>query len=91
MTEAEITEEVQPVEESVEAEPETEEVHCHWCGKPRELTADDSYDWLCDECGRFQDAMTCPTCHQLTRRTLMPQEMIPEAHAPSRRRKAKED
>jgi hypothetical protein len=81
-----------PVEEPEEAqEPQgPAEVNCRWCGKPHELAANESEDWLCQDCERFQDTTTCPTCHQLARVSLLPADMTPEPHAPTRRRKAKE-
>jgi hypothetical protein len=83
--------------ETPEAEPatETEEVdsgpvmaHCRHCGQPNEVDAEANPDWLCDSCGRYQDAMTCPTCHGLARISLLPADVVPEGHAPARRKRS---
>jgi hypothetical protein len=42
-------------------------VHCRHCGQPNEVNVEETPDWLCPACERYQDATTCPTCHQLAR------------------------
>lgn len=71
------------------ASPET--VNCRHCGQPYELAPDADADWLCPACERYQDSMTCPTCSQVARISLMPAELAPEAHAPTRRRRTREE
>lgn len=68
------------------ASPDT--VHCRHCGQPHEVQPGSDPDFLCDACGRYQDSMLCPTCKQPARISLMPQDLVPEPHAPARRRKA---
>lgn len=68
-------------------EPEAEAVHCRHCGAESLVGSVDS-DWLCAECGRYQDSAVCPVCKQPTRLSLLPNEHQPEAHSPKRRRKS---
>lgn len=70
-----------------DSEPQVLTEHCRHCGAAHELLEGEDPDWQCAECERYQDAMVCPTCHQLARISLMPSELAPEVHAPSRRRK----
>lgn len=70
------------------AGPET--VHCRHCGQPAEVDVAANPDWLCPACERYQDAMTCPTCGQTTRISLLAADLAPVVHEPTRRRKAKE-
>lgn len=77
-------EQLNDVEEE-EAGPET--VHCRHCGQPNEVSAEANPDWQCQACERYQDAMICPVCKQTARISLMPPDMVPEAHAPARRRR----
>jgi hypothetical protein len=91
-TEEQVNAEAAPEEEVAEVEEvASEPIHCRWCGAQHESSVDDSEDWLCEHCERYQDAMVCPTCHQLARVSMMPPEQVPAAHAPARRKKAKED
>jgi rRNA maturation protein Nop10 len=64
------------------------EVTCRHCGQPNEVDAEANPDWLCPSCGRYQDAMICPTCGNLARISQMPADIIPEPHAPARRRRS---
>jgi hypothetical protein len=63
-------------------------VHCRHCGQPNEVNVDETPDWLCPACERYQDATTCPVCHQLARISMLPPDMVPEPHAPARRRRS---
>lgn len=80
----------QDADEDAQSNADMVTVHCRWCGAPTE-TAAEGEDFLCDNCERYQDAMACPTCGQIARVSLMPEDMVPAPHAPARRRKAKED
>lgn len=83
--------ETQPAEQSVEEQQGAPELqHCRWCGQPQEAATAEGEDWLCESCERWQNTMTCPTCNQLTILSALPENMLPEPHAPTRRRKAKE-
>jgi hypothetical protein len=65
-------------------------VHCRHCGQPSDDPHTPDEDWLCSACDRYQDAITCPTCGNLARISLLPEGTAPEPHAPARRRRAKE-
>ena len=89
-TENEAVELEPEVAAEVELEPETEpvDVTCRHCGAHHEFGPEgEPEDWLCEHCARYQDAMVCPTCHQVARISQMPADLAPEVHAPSRRRK----
>jgi hypothetical protein len=66
-----------PQEPQAEPEPEPVTGNCRWCGAAHEQMPDESDDWLCDECSRYQDAMTCPTCGGLARVSALPASMVP--------------
>jgi len=94
-TELEPTAEVADVALEPEAQPAAEaepvDATCRHCGAHTEFGPEgEPDDWLCEHCERYQDSMVCPTCHQPARISLMPAELAPEVHAPSRRRKGKE-
>lgn len=75
-----------------EALPQSSMVNCRHCGAEYELDAYASPDWECPACGHHQDALLCPTCHQVARISLLPAEVVPEPHAPAaKRRSAKEN
>ncbi len=69
--------------EETPAEPVPVDGSCRWCGASHEGLPGE--DWLCDECGRYQDAMICPTCGGLARVSLMPAEFVPEAATPKKK------
>lgn len=75
------------VEDQPEAAPEAEAEpqYCRHCGD--EIS---DADGVCDNCGRLQDSAVCPTCGSVVRLSQLPEDMVPEAHAPkTRKRKAK--
>lgn len=82
MTETEPT----PEAEEVDTGPAT--AHCRHCGQPNEVDAEANPDWVCPSCGRYQDAMVCPTCGNLARISLLPKDVVPEPHAPAKRRRS---
>jgi hypothetical protein len=86
MSDEELTVETQEAPVEYEAEP----MYCRHCGEQNEGVAEGE-DWLCLQCERYQDSMVCPTCNQVTRSSLMPEDLRPAAHAPKRHRKAKEN
>ena len=61
-------------------------VNCRHCGHAFELGALEGPDWECPDCGNTQDSILCPTCHQVARISLLPAEVVPPAHAPTKRR-----
>jgi hypothetical protein len=63
-------------------------VHCRHCGQQNDVDVEATPDWLCPSCGRYQDATICPTCHQLARISLLPAEVVPEPHAPAKRKRS---
>lgn len=79
-------------EEQVAASPE----YCRHCGEPKsvathknpitltETAMEAGDDWLCAHCERWQDQTICPTCHQVARISLMPEEMAPKAARPKK-------
>lgn len=70
---------------------QTGDVHCRHCGHANEISVQavvDGEDWLCEHCQRFQDSMTCPTCGNLARISLMPKDLVPEPHAPVKRKRS---
>jgi len=77
--------------EDEEAVSEPASANCQHCGEPSEVDVSETPDWLCPHCERYQDSMTCPTCKQPTRASLMPEDLRPAAHAPKRHRKSKEN
>jgi hypothetical protein len=81
MAQADDVQDVQPQDEEA-AGPS----NCRHCGHLNDTTSTDG-DWLCPNCERYQDQMTCPTCKQPARISLMPDEFAPTPHAPVRRRK----
>lgn len=64
------------------------EVTCRHCGQPNEVDVEANPDWLCPACGRYQDAMICPTCGGLARISAMPKDVVPEPHAPAKRKRS---
>lgn len=85
--------EVQNPDVAAAAEPEPtgpQEVNCRHCGQPNEVDVAANPDWQCPACERYQDAAICPTCGGLARISVLPAEMQPPVHEPTRRRKAKE-
>lgn len=67
-------------EEDVESTPQ----HCYHCGRP--TTAENlEEDWLCPHCGRYQNSVTCPTCHQVANKLMMDESAVP---APAKAKKA---
>lgn len=81
MTEDLVTED-QPV---VQEEPAPlEPGNCRWCGVYHEPVEGETADWLCAECGRYQDAMVCPTCGNLARVSLLPSDMVPSPATPKK-------
>lgn len=82
MTETPATE---PEEVGEEVGPMT--VNCRHCGQPNEVDVEATPDWQCPACERYQDAMQCPTCGQTARISLLPKDIVPEPHAPARRRR----
>lgn len=79
-----------PAAMDLEPEPEAEPVHCRHCGEQAPEGTDPEGNWLCKDCGRHQNSMVCPTCHSVVSASQLPKDMVPAAHAPRRRRKAKE-
>jgi rRNA maturation protein Nop10 len=73
-----------------EPEPPAEPVYCRHCGEEAPAGTVAEKDWLCGECGRYQHSAICPTCHSVVTVSLLPAEMVPEPHAPKKRKKAKE-
>jgi rRNA maturation protein Nop10 len=68
----------------------SEPAHCYHCGMEAPEGTDAGADWLCDECGRYQQSQICPTCHSVVNVSQLPEGMVPEAHAPKKRKKGKE-
>ena len=66
--------------------PEPEPQYCRHCGEELDSNDDDA---LCEKCGRFQDTAICPTCKSIVRASSLDEKLVPEAHAPKRRKKAK--
>lgn len=60
--------------------------YCRHCGLENPGKTAGS-DFLCQFCDGYQDTLACPTCHQPTRISLLPEGTAPPAHAPSRRKK----
>jgi len=71
-------------------EPPAEPVYCRHCGEQAPAGTDAESNWLCKECERYQDSQVCPTCQSVVSASQLPEDMIPEAHAPKKRKKAKE-
>lgn len=80
---------VEVLEDELQEEAGPQTANCRHCGHEQDVD-DAGSDWLCEKCERYQDAMVCPTCGQLARVSAMPANMVPEAHAPVRRRRARE-
>jgi hypothetical protein len=72
---AEVVEAPPEVVDDAPAMPTSE--NCRWCGAAHDQMPDDPSDWLCADCGRYQDAMICPTCGGLARVSLLPANMVP--------------
>lgn len=71
-----------PIEEvQAEEAPVPTPGNCRWCGA---YQAEADGDWLCPECERYQDAMTCPTCGNLARVSLLPAELVPAPVKPKK-------
>lgn len=64
-----------PVQPTEEQAPEPQQVSCHHCGAPNPTPQLPGADWLCTACERYQDSMTCPTCHSVVRASLMKAEV----------------
>lgn len=74
-----------PVQDELAPEPAPPEPgNCRWCGAWHEAT--EETDWLCDECQRYQDAMSCPVCGGLTRVSLLPAEHQPRVAEPKKKK-----
>lgn len=67
-----------------------QDVNCRHCGVLSTVDVEQTPDWLCRSCEHYQDAMSCPTCGQTTRISLMAPELAPEVHAPVKRQKVRE-
>lgn len=77
--------------------------YCRHCGAEKHVATYDSPitglttvlesgdDWLCAECERWQDQMICPTCHQLARVSLMPEEAHPQPAKPMRASRSRKE
>lgn len=89
MTETDIVAQEAPPEE-VEEQTGPETVNCRHCGQPNEVDTAATPDWQCPACERYQDSMTCPTCNQITRISLVAPELAPEVHVPTKRRRTRE-
>jgi len=72
----------EPVVEEEEEPKPPQPGNCRWCGAYHEPGVDESADWLCAECERYQDATICPTCGNLARVSLLPSEYVPAPVAP---------
>lgn len=70
---------------------EAEPAHCRHCGQPLDMTADEAATAQCPACERYQNTVACPICNQAVDISLMPKDLVPEPHAPARRRRSKED
>ena len=57
------------------------EITCRHCG---EAYTSFSTDPKCPHCDRYQDAVICPTCGQLARASLMPEDSVPSAAKPKK-------
>lgn len=50
---------------------------CRWCGKSTMADAQETPNWLCPACGRYQTQVACPTCHQPASFDVLPPDVIP--------------
>ena len=63
------------------AEAESSSITCRHCGKRYESSAADPQ---CPECGRYQDTVMCPTCHQPARASLLNEADVPKPAKPQK-------
>lgn len=84
------TEAEAPEVTEIEVGPDT--THCRHCGQVNEgpLKVGADLDWQCQSCERWQSTVACPTCNQPVHIDMLEPGQVPAAHAPVRRRRAKE-
>ena len=83
----------EPAQPDLDTEPDMAEVaeaNCRHCGAIVSDTPGEGGDWLCPECERYQHTVKCPTCKQPVSVDMLRDDDVPAAHAPQRRRKARD-
>lgn len=63
---------------------EPTEHHCRHCGKKTDIDTGANPDWQCRFCGRFQNTVACPMCHQPVSVDVLPADAVPAAAKPRR-------
>jgi predicted RNA-binding Zn-ribbon protein involved in translation (DUF1610 family) len=48
-----------------------QQTECAHCGVASIVDTEVTPDWLCPNCGRFQDSVVCPTCHSVVNRSAL--------------------
>lgn len=57
--------------------------YCYHCGAVNTAENLDA-DWLCPQCDKYQDSVTCPTCHQVANKSLMDAGDVPPPAKPKK-------